>query len=96
MTVGQIDREMSSKEFAEWMIYYSTEPFGPAREDFRAALQCSIAANVAGTKSSYDDFIKPWSYVEEQRERFTAENPDIFDTKQEAQIALFKSMMGGR
>ena len=94
MTVSQIDREMTAKELTEWMVFYSIEPFGPAREDYRAALQASITANAAGAKVQPDEIIKPWSFQEEQRARQDALDEDKFNAQQEAQIAMMRSMMG--
>lgn len=34
------------REFNEWMAYYSIEPFGIDREDFRMGQVCSVIANV--------------------------------------------------
>lgn len=46
MTVGELGQRMSSAEFAEWIAYSSLEPFGPRREDLRAALVASTVFNV--------------------------------------------------
>ena len=95
MTVAQIDREMTAKELTEWMVYYSVEPFGGAREDYRAALVSSIVANVNGAKVKPDDFIKPWNYKEEQAARVEAESGDAFNAQQKAQMTLLKALGGG-
>ena len=94
MTVGQINEQMSAKELTEWMVFYSIEPFGPAREDYRAALQCSIAASAAGAKAQPSDFIKPWSFAEEQQARLEQQEQERFTRQQEAQMAILKAMMG--
>lgn len=36
---------MSSAEFAEWMAYYTLEPFGEERADLRMAVLASLIAN---------------------------------------------------
>ncbi len=36
---------MSSREFSEWMAYYSLEPFGEERADLRIAILDSLIAN---------------------------------------------------
>ena len=92
MTVAQIDREMSAKEFTEWMVYHSVEPFGGAREDYRAALQASVTANVNGAKLTPFDLIKPWSYHEELEARTDAEVGDKLSSTQKSQITLFKAL----
>lgn len=93
-TVAEIDREMSSKELTEWMVFYSIEPFGGAREDYRAALISSITANVHGAKVKPDDFIKPWSFTDEQRARVDAEAGDAFSSKQLEQMTFMRSLGG--
>jgi hypothetical protein len=94
MTVGQINEQMSAKELTEWMIFYTIEPFGPAREDYRAALQCSITASAAGAKTQPSDFIPMWSFAEEQQARLEQEEQERFSRQQEAQMAILKAMMG--
>jgi hypothetical protein len=37
---------MSALEFAEWMAYYSLEPFGERRADYRSAQIVQMIANV--------------------------------------------------
>lgn len=95
MTVAQLDREMSAKEFTEWMVYYSIEPFGGAREDYRAALVSSVIANVNGSKLQPNDIIKPWSFKDEQAARVDQETSDAFNSKQKSQMTLLKALGGG-
>ena len=92
MTVAQIDREMSAKEFTEWMYYHSIEPFGGAREDYRAALQASVTANVNGAKIKPEELIKPWNYQEELEARTEHECGDRLSSTQKSQITLFKAL----
>lgn len=94
MTVGQIDRTMSAQELVEWMIYSTIEPFGPAREDYRAALNASVVANCNGAKTQPDDFIKPFSHTEYMAEIREREEQERFSREQEAQMAILKRMMG--
>ena len=87
MTVRQLENSLSSQELAEWMAYYSIEPFGPAREDYRAGLIAATVANCAGSKKVLQptDFIriyqqpKSMSYMDRKKE-------------QNGQMALFKSL----
>lgn len=87
MTVSELDARMSSREFAEWMVYFQIEPFGPAREDYRAALISTVIANSSGNKMSPDDFIKPF---EVEKEEVVAE--DEFNSKQLQMMNIFKAM----
>lgn len=69
------------------MAYFSIEPFGPAREDYRAGLVAATVANCAGSKKVLQptDFIpiyqqsKSMSFIDRKK-------------KQEAQMSLFKSL----
>lgn len=42
---------LTSEQFAEWMAYYSLEPFGEERADFRAGIIASEIVNMAGKAS---------------------------------------------
>lgn len=46
MSVARAQREIDSREFAEWMAYSIIEPFGPEREDQRAGMVAALIANV--------------------------------------------------
>ena len=37
---------MASREFAEWLAFYSIEPFGEARADLRTAMLMALLANI--------------------------------------------------
>ena len=87
MTVSELDARMSSREFAEWMVYSQIEPFGPAREDYRAALISTVVANSSGNKMSPDDFIKPFEVVKEE-----VIIEDEFNSKQLQMMSIFKAM----
>ena len=96
MTVGQLDRTMSSRELTEWMVYFSIEPFGPAQEDYRASLLASVVANCNGAKTQPDDFIKPFSFAEYAAAKKEQEEQERFSRQQEAQMAILKRMMGAK
>ena len=87
MTVGELDNRMSSREFAEWMVYSQIEPFGPAREDYRAALISTVVANASGNKMQPDDFIRPFEVVKEE-----VVGEGQFDAKQLQMMSIFKAM----
>ena len=91
MTVSELDARMSSRELMEWMVYYSIEPFGPARQDYHAALISTVIANSNGNKMSPDDFIEPFKFEKGQPK---AVDPDKFSSKQQEMMALFKAMAG--
>jgi hypothetical protein len=95
MTVAQLDKTMTAKELTEWMVYYSIEPFGGAREDYRAALVSSVLANVNGAKVTPEEFIRPWSFKEEMAARVEAESGDVFNSTQKSQMTLLRALGGG-
>ena len=45
MPVGRAQAEIDAAEFAEWMAYYSLEPWGQERGDLRAGIVASVIAN---------------------------------------------------
>jgi hypothetical protein len=61
MTVAELLGRITSTEIAEWMAYYSIDPFGEIRGDMRSAMQCCLMANAwNGDKNktfSMDDFM---------------------------------------
>jgi len=49
--VGILQRQISSREFTEWVAYYSLEPTPIQRSDVQTALICqTIQASTAGRK----------------------------------------------
>lgn len=49
-TVEEIDVGMSSREFAEWQLYYQKEPWGEERADLRVAQLTALTANINRAK----------------------------------------------
>ena len=50
MSVKQCQKEVTSKEFSRWAIYYQKEPFGEWRADLRSANIANILANAYSAK----------------------------------------------
>lgn len=46
MTVREMLQRVDSHELSEWMAFYSIEPFGGEREDWRAGKIAATIANV--------------------------------------------------
>ena len=93
MTVSELDSRMSSREFAEWMVYSQIEPFGPVRQDYHASLISTVIANSNGGKMKPDDFIKPFEFEKKQE---PPPDPEKFSEKQEKMMSLFKAMSGAK
>jgi hypothetical protein len=86
MSVRELETTMSARELSEWMVYYTIEPFGPAREDFRTAQVCATVANVQGNKTKPSDFIQPFEFPK-------ATTPEeVYDLQQNTQMALFEML----
>ncbi|WJF92002.1 hypothetical protein QS306_14635 [Paraburkholderia bonniea] len=64
MSVARAKREIDSVEFADWMAYYSIEPWGERIADVRMGVMASTMANVYRDPQSAPlrpaDFI-PWA-----------------------------------
>jgi hypothetical protein len=52
MTVARLQREMSEREFQEWLVYEQLEPWDEWRADLRSATICATMANVWRGKDS--------------------------------------------
>jgi hypothetical protein len=50
MTVRELLARIDSKELAEWMVYYSLDPFGNERGDLQAGIIASTVANANSGK----------------------------------------------
>lgn len=48
--MGELLATLSADELADWMAYDRIEPFGPWREDMRAAMTTTAVYNAAGCK----------------------------------------------
>jgi hypothetical protein len=61
---------MDSAEWLGWLAYASLEPFGPAREDLRAAeVVCAVAASVGVRQKPADVFASLREPRSRERER---------------------------
>ena len=91
MTVRELENRLSARELSEWMAYYSIEPFGTQREDYRAGLIAATVANCAGAGKKKalqpTDFIP--IFVQEKEMSF-------IDRKKEQlrQMSIFKNLAG--
>ena len=49
---------MSDREYKDWVEFYSLEPFGEERADYRNALICLVLAQLHGNKNAkLDNFL---------------------------------------
>ncbi|ODN41047.1 phage tail assembly protein T [Piscirickettsia litoralis] len=73
-TVNQLSQELTASEFNEWLAYYSIEPFGIEKEDYRNALIVSAVANGPLQRKdkklfSADDFMPDYEASPEKTEQ---------------------------
>ena len=87
MTVRELENRLSSQELSEWMAYFSIEPFGSAREDYRAGLVAATVANCAGSKK----VLQPTDFIHIYQQ---PKSVSLLDRKkvQNSQMELFKSL----
>jgi hypothetical protein len=52
MTVAELNRRMSSREFGEWMEFYKSEPFGPVRDNLHSGQITAMLYNVNRRKGA--------------------------------------------
>lgn len=72
MSVARAEREISSREFAEWFALDKlVEPFGDERADLRAGIIASTVANSVGNKTTAADFVLEFGEPEEERPKRT-------------------------
>ena len=63
---------MSSREFSEWIAFYSLEPFGEDREDLRSGIVASVVANTVRDPESQPEPFQPADFMP----RFGAEDEE--------------------
>lgn len=50
MTVRQLETHMEARELQEWMAFFTMEPWGSVRDDYRAGVISATLVNVNGGK----------------------------------------------
>ncbi len=72
MSVARAQREISSREFAEWMAYDRIDPIGRDRDDWRAVFLATLLANIHRPKGKrpyrLKDFWPRWDNTEPDEE----------------------------
>lgn len=53
MSVAQAQREISAREFGEWVAYDRIEPFGEVRADLRSGIVASVIANANSSRHTF-------------------------------------------
>ena len=52
LTVGQLKRDMTSRELSAWLAYDRISPIGPERDDINQAIQSALIANAHRKKGA--------------------------------------------
>lgn len=60
--MAQLQREMSSHEFSEWMAYAGLEPFGEERADLRMGILAALTFNINRDPERTDE-AKPEDFI---------------------------------
>lgn len=82
---------MSSREFAEWMAYYTLEPFGVEREDLRAAIVASTIANANRDPKKKRQPYEPADFMPQFEEKKALSPEDL-----KAKVEVLNALFGGR
>lgn len=69
-SVREAQQHIGADEFAEWLAYYTLEPFGPRRDDQRIGTLAAVLANLyskkRGKKYKWSDFFPEPKVKKEQ------------------------------
>lgn len=61
MTVAELEQRMGASELAEWKAFWSTEPWGPYRDNIHSGLIAATLANIYRKKNTqaltFEDFM---------------------------------------
>jgi hypothetical protein len=65
MTVAELGRRMTSREFSAWQAFAAVEPFGSGRDDLRAGTIASLIGNVYRNPQSRPEPFAPGDFFPE-------------------------------
>jgi len=63
MTLAEAQARISAREFAEWMAYYTLEPWGQERGDLRAGIVAATIANANRDAKKRKKPFKPQEFM---------------------------------
>ncbi|UZA25230.1 DUF4035 domain-containing protein [Moraxella bovis] len=89
-TVGELERTMTAREFAEWQAYDRLDPIGGYRGDIQSAV---IACAMAGGKPSDYIVIDPNPMTDDEREAYELEQRKAeLQAQVERTLAMFSTI----
>lgn len=74
--VGRLQTSITSAQFAEWLAFYAVEPFGPAREDYRAGVVAAATNGTLPRKATKTRPILPLDWFPELKPRRKRQTAD--------------------
>lgn len=90
MTVSDLLQRTTSLELTEWRAYYTVEPFGPERDDIRAAIIAQTVYNAIGPLVAGKRF-RPES-LDQFVPKFRLDDRPIELSPEETRIALLRGL----
>lgn len=88
--MGELERTMTTREFAEWQAYDRLDPIGGYRGDIQSAV---IACAMAGGKLSDYLIIDPNPMTDEEREAYELEQRKAqLQAQMERTLAMFSAI----
>lgn len=76
---------MSHAQLMEWLAYFTLEPFGEGRADWRAAMQASVIANVHRRRGSRQ--FQPKDFMPRLGQTTKTTSPDAMLAMMKAAVA---------
>lgn len=92
MSVVKAQSEIDACEFAEWQAYYTIEPFGEERADYRNAILCTLIANALRGKHGWT--AKPKDFMPDFTETERRQTPSDFRARMNLYAALHNRKYG--
>ncbi|WP_205859246.1 phage tail assembly protein T [Pleionea sediminis] len=69
--MGELNERMTSRELTLWMAFYEAQPRGVERDNYHAAMICTLLANIhapKGKRFELDDFMHAPQSDKKERE----------------------------
>ena len=78
MSVRQAQREIDSREFAEWIAYDRIDPFGEERADWRVGQLTAMVANLFTKRGQAKAKATDFMYQDKPKRQTLAQQRSIF------------------
>lgn len=91
MTVTELQHRISSAEFAEWMAFYSLEPWGDEYEALERGVIAATIANTARDSKKRKQPYEPREFMVRFRKQAPKQSGSLLD-----KVKMINRMMGGK